>query len=46
MTIEEILIPIVMFDIFESEDLMILADSIFGTNLADDNEDELVQIPD
>ena len=42
MTIEEILIPIVMFDIFESDDLMILADTIFGTNLADFNEDELV----
>jgi hypothetical protein len=46
MTIEEILVPIVMFDIFESDDLMIAADSVFGTSLAEDSEGEEIDIPD
>ena len=46
MTILQVLIPIVMFDIFESDDLMMIADSVFGTELAEGNQDEDSLIPD
>jgi hypothetical protein len=40
MMIEGILIPIVMFDIFESDDLFKIADSILGTNMATGDNEE------
>jgi hypothetical protein len=45
MMIEEILIPIVMFDIFESDDLFKFADSIFGTSLASSENEEPEELP-
>ena len=39
MTIEGILVPIVMFDIFESDDLLKMADYVFKTQLVDDGEE-------
>ena len=35
-----------MFDIFESEDLMLLADNVMGTDLAENDEEEECLIPD
>lgn len=45
MKIEELLIPIVMFDIFESEDLLKIVDKIFGSNLLEGDPDKEVTIP-
>lgn len=45
MKIEELLIPIVMFDIFESEDLLKIVDKIFGSNLLEEDPDKEVTIP-
>ena len=33
MTIEEILVPIVMFDVFESDETLEIVDHVFGSNL-------------
>ena len=39
MTIEGILVPIVMFDIFESDDLLKMADYVFKTQFVDDGQE-------
>ena len=48
MTIEGILIPIVMFDIFEGDDLIKVADFVLRTNFAENanQEEEVNSIPD
>ena len=38
MTIENILIPIVMFDIFEGDDLVKMVDVVFRTNFAENGD--------
>ena len=44
MTFEEILVPIVMFDIFESDDLLKMADFVLRTDLAESGEDEVEEV--
>ena len=40
MTIEGILIPIVMFDIFEGDDLVKMVDFVLRTNFAENKDQE------
>jgi hypothetical protein len=46
ITIENILIPVVMFDILDVDILLQLTDKVLGTSLSNEEDDEVTSIPD